>query len=314
MSQPYAPTQTPNQPTDNGLGLAALITGIVAFVCAFIPFLSFLAWIPALAAIGLGIAGLVVKNKKRVTALIGLILGALALLIGIVVSVVSLIGVASNISDRVQREIESEFPNLPSEAPFEDDEADEQPSATDWLDETYGTFDPVSHTGVGDSVIPLPAGAEGGLVNATHGGAANFSIQVIDASNQPTLDLLVNTIGAYSGTSAWGLQLVPGSTGANLQVRADGNWTISMSPMSAAPELAESGTGDGVYQYSGQAANLALTHDGQSNFQVSQYTSDVFPASSLVNEIGPYTGTVAMREGPSIIAIRADGGWTAALE
>ena len=73
-----APAPAPGGPKQsNGLGLAALIVGIVAFLFAVIPVLSFVAWLPALVAIGLGIAGLVVKNKKRVTALIGLILGVL---------------------------------------------------------------------------------------------------------------------------------------------------------------------------------------------------------------------------------------------
>ncbi len=313
MSQPYAPTQTPGSPTSNGMGLAALITGIVALVLAVIPFLSFIAWIPALVAIGLGIAGLVVKNKKRLTALLGLILGCLAILVGIVVSVIAVAGVASSVSERVQREIESEFPNLPSDPPTGDEQSDEAPSAAEWLDDTYGVFEPITQSGVGDSVIPLPVGATGGLVNATHNGAANFSIQVLDASNQPTIDLLVNTIGGYTGTTAWGLQAVPGMAGANLQIRADGNWTLQMSPMSAAPELAGSGTGDGVFAYAGESANLALTHDGQSNFQVTQYTRDGLAIGSTVNEIGPYTGTVPLSGGPSVIAIRADGSWTAVV-
>ncbi|NQX12278.1 DUF308 domain-containing protein [Microbacteriaceae bacterium VKM Ac-2855] len=85
----------------NGLGLAALIVGIVAFVFGIIPLLSFLAWLPALVAIGLGIAGLVVKNKKRLTAWIGLALGVLAIIVGIIVSVASVAAVATGVGEAI---------------------------------------------------------------------------------------------------------------------------------------------------------------------------------------------------------------------
>ena len=69
------------------LPLAALIVGIVAIVCAIIPGLSFVAFIPALTATGLGIGALVSKAPGRGKALAGLILGPVALLVAIVVSV-----------------------------------------------------------------------------------------------------------------------------------------------------------------------------------------------------------------------------------
>jgi hypothetical protein len=122
----YQPAPAPAGPQQsNGLGLAALIVGAVAFLFAIIPFLSFLAWLPALVAIGLGIAGLVVKNKKRAMALIGLILGVLALIVGTIVSIVSLAGVATGISES----IESNFPTaIPEETAEEEAPAEEEPT------------------------------------------------------------------------------------------------------------------------------------------------------------------------------------------
>lgn len=69
----------------NVLGLIATIVGAVALLICLIPIVGyFFAIIFALAAIGLGIAGLVVKryNGKKLLAIIGLALGALSLLGG----------------------------------------------------------------------------------------------------------------------------------------------------------------------------------------------------------------------------------------
>ena len=122
--------------------------------------------------------------------------------------------------------------------------------------------------------------------------------------------LLVNTIGAYSGTTAYGFTSL--GTGTTIQVTADGNWSITISPVSTAPALTASGAGDGVFLYSGAAGKLAVTHDGASNFTVSEETGKAFHFGLLVNEIGAYSGTVPLSSGPSVIVVGADGQWTLA--
>lgn len=117
MSVP-ASTAPPTTKKSNGLGLAALIVGTVAFLFGVIPFLSFIAWLPALVAIGLGIAGLVVKHRKRLFAWIGLALGILAIIIGTVVSIASVAGVAQGISDAIETSTAAPLPEAttPAEA------------------------------------------------------------------------------------------------------------------------------------------------------------------------------------------------------
>ena len=95
------PPATPPTRTGNGLGVAALIIGILALITAILPFLSFVAWVPAIIAIGLGIAGLVQKGKPKATAAIGLIAGVLAIIIGLVVSLVGIVTVAGSVSESV---------------------------------------------------------------------------------------------------------------------------------------------------------------------------------------------------------------------
>lgn len=185
-------------------------------------------------------------------------------------------------------------------------------TAGTWANEQWGEFDVVTHTGSGDSLIALPEGGTGGIVTASHDGSRNFVLSVIDESNASTGDLLVNTIGAYSGTTAWGVNAL--SDGARIQITADGNWTVTISPMGAAPTLASSGAGDAVFVYDGGAAALAATHDGTRNFVILEETAELFSMGLLVNEIGAYEGTVPLSAGPSIVTVNADGGWTLAVE
>lgn len=189
---------------------------------------------------------------------------------------------------------------------------EERETASDWATEAYGDFAPIDESGTGDSIVDLPAEATGGIVTATHEGTSNFALTVLDENNESTAELLVNTIASYSGTTAWGISAL--GEGARIQVKADGAWTLSIQPMGAAPALAEDGTGDGVFLYDGAAASLTATHDGERNFMISEETTKAFHIGLLVNEIGPYEGTVPLSAGPSVITVGADGGWTLTVD
>lgn len=206
---------------------------------------------------------------------------------------------------------------LAEEKPAEEKSA-EKPAETDatkaqaWADKTFGTFAPVTQTGTGDNLVNLPAGAKAGIVTATHDGGANFSISVLNATNESTGELLVNTIGAYAGSTVYGFNSF--SDGVTLQITADGNWSLNISPISAAPALAASGAGDGVFLRTGPAGKLTATHDGGGNFVVQEETGKAFSMGLLVNEIGAYSGTVPLSAGPSVVHVGADGNWTLLAE
>lgn len=92
----YANPGTPAPPAKSALTLWALIAAIVAIVSAIIPGLSFVAWAPALVATILGIVGLTTKRPGRGKALTAVILGPIALLVAIIVSVGT---IAAGLSD-----------------------------------------------------------------------------------------------------------------------------------------------------------------------------------------------------------------------
>ncbi|WP_219993276.1 TM2 domain-containing protein [Cryobacterium arcticum] len=199
----------------------------------------------------------------------------------------------------------------PADGAEEPADAGDSSDVVAWAEEKYGVFDVVSETGSTDTIIDLPASAAAGLVRATFEGTANFSVQGLDADNQPTADLLVNSIGAYTGTSAYGLFGDLGETVVALKVTANVPWTIDVGPISYAADPAAVGFGDDVFLYGGEASKLTLTHDGSANFTVMEFTDNAMGMALLVNEIGAYEGTVPLSGGPSVIRFTADGNWTA---
>lgn len=127
---PFAPEPAaPKQKSP--LGLAALIVGAVAFVFAIIPVLSFIAWLPALAAIVLGIIALVQKGRARGFAWAGLALGVVAWIVAIIVSIASVAGLAGAVSESVASA--SAAPVAPSSdaAPVETTAAEPAEAATE---------------------------------------------------------------------------------------------------------------------------------------------------------------------------------------
>jgi hypothetical protein len=83
----------------NGLGLAALIIGIVSLIAALIPFVNYVSGVFAVVGIVLGIITLVRKVGRRGFALWGLILSVIALLLSIILAVVYTVGFIAAVDD-----------------------------------------------------------------------------------------------------------------------------------------------------------------------------------------------------------------------
>lgn len=97
----YAPQQPPPAQTPppgatlpegraprNTFGLVALIVGIVAFVTAFVPIVNYAAVFLALAGLVLGVIALFFPARKKGTAIAGLIISFVALIVSIVLAIV----------------------------------------------------------------------------------------------------------------------------------------------------------------------------------------------------------------------------------
>jgi hypothetical protein len=103
---PYQPApQTPPGPTPasgtrarNRFGLAALIAGIVAFVGAFIPIFNFAAVLIALAAVVLGIIG-IIRTGPKGSAVAGAVIGFIALVLSSILAIVYTVFFFGNLLD-----------------------------------------------------------------------------------------------------------------------------------------------------------------------------------------------------------------------
>src|SRR4051812_7429580 len=100
----------------NPVGLIAFILAVIALIMAVVPVASFFAGLPAIAAIVLGIIGLVLAGRRRGFAIAGLVLGAVALLVATAVSTVRVVGFVRHQVDELPQI--SDFPStLPTDLP-----------------------------------------------------------------------------------------------------------------------------------------------------------------------------------------------------
>lgn len=315
-TSPAASTVTVTPKPRSALALSAMIAGFVAMVTAVIPGLSFVAWLPALLAISLGVIALVRKTTRRGQALAGVILGPIAWIVAIIVSISFIAGLGGQANDVVANEptITDEEPAPSNEAtePAPEPEPEPEPAPEPEIVEPAAD---VVYTGSGDTIlqIELPAGPDSiGIATMTHSGSSNFAVWSLDENLQQA-DLLVNEIGTYNGTVPF--NLATGERITAFEISADGPWTVTLrdalSLREVTPASATTGEGDDVMLYFGDTTVADVTHTGDSNFVVYSYGefSDL-----LINEIGAYTGQVRWPAGAALIQVSANGPWTITLQ
>ena len=176
-------------------------------------------------------------------------------------------------------------------------------------------FATITLDGTGPDVLEFdPQIAVSAIATFTHDGETNFAVQSL-AENAAPIDLMVNAIGDYSGTTLFNQN--EGDTTAALQVDADGAWTVVIDPATSAPAWDRAsplmGTGDAVYRVvppSSGLVTVTLTHEGDENFAVSAYPEGGGFPDLLANEIGAFTGETVLPDGTWLLEIVADGTWS----
>jgi hypothetical protein len=159
----------------------------------------------------------------------------------------------------------------------------------------------------------IPAGSAA-IAEVTHTGGSNFAVFTIGEDGSQG-DLLVNTIGNYTGTVLFDEQ--SGQHSVAFEVTADGPWTITIRPVTAAQawdaSSAFGATGDNVVRVDPPVDGLLtadVSHTGVSNFAIIGYGGGTFGQELLVNEIGTYNGEVLIASGTFLLEVTADGDWS----
>lgn len=122
--------------------------------------------------------------------------------------------------------------------------------------------------------------------------------------------LLVNTIGAYSGSHL--IDAHDGSNTSQATITANGSWKLTISDITTATQVngqAVNGTGDTVLHITGNTTKATLTNTGDENFVVNVYPENGGSADLAVNTIGAYKGTVPLST-PAYVQIESNGNWT----
>lgn len=194
----------------------------------------------------------------------------------------------------------------------EEKAAAEKKAADDEAAKKAEAAKPRVYTGYGDDVVKIAKhDTTAEALTITHQGGRNFIVESLDASLKD-VDLLVNTIGSYSGTVVMDASSYNPVQTDSLKITADGAWTITLTPLQAIKSFdgsaAIEGAGDDVFHYTGKTTSALFTHTGSRNIVVQSYGSR---GDLLVNDIGAYSGRVVWAEG--LYQITADGNWSAAF-
>jgi hypothetical protein len=176
---------------------------------------------------------------------------------------------------------------------------------------TTSTLPPIlaEGSGTGDSVVELDIPNTPVIITLTHSGSRNYAVWSLGTDFE-NIDLLVNEIGVYEGTRP--MQFDEESV-SSLEITADGSWTYLVQPLNEAEDVAceFSGQGDDVVivrDFTDSAGPATLVNTGDSNFAI--WVWGETGRDLIVNDVGPYEGTVVVDSGLFIWDITATGGWT----
>ena len=146
------------------------------------------------------------------------------------------------------------------------------------------------------------------VLTINHYGDSNFAVTSYQNGDDYD-DLLVNVVGNYSGTV-----LIEHSGTFDLEIQADGEWSIQTSGLLIDDTTTFSGHGDyvtGITTHDG--GNWEITNDGDENFAVIEYGVESGYMDLLVNTIGNYLGVVKAEKSDYdnvFFEIMSNGNWT----
>jgi hypothetical protein len=177
-----------------------------------------------------------------------------------------------------------------------------------------GAAPDVTITGTGTRYVPLDLGSAPMMVASTYSGASgNFSVEAVRPDGGYNFgDLLVNEIGAYSGTASLNMDF-PSSPVQAFQVTAGGPWSLHLMPLAWATPFDRftpmNGTGSTVLHYVGPPGIIRIDNRSSGHFAVVSYSNRGGYLDLMTNAIRPTFETYALP--PDVyLEVTADGPWT----
>ena len=197
-----------------------------------------------------------------------------------------------------------------------------KPTNTDWPTKTPNIKptntpkpEPIVLSGSNDSIVDLDKWNGPAIAKITYQGSSNFVVKNYGTSNE-YYDLLVNTIGSYSGTVP--IDFLDSEQTTRFEVKASGPWEITVLELTEIrieniPGIFTGSGDDVIYLHGSNPDKLIIdASNAKSNFVIWSYGSS---RDLLVNEIAPYTGTVLLENEAFILVIKEGGGvWSLEVE
>ena len=209
---------------------------------------------------------------------------------------------AQAVSDRLAAEGESDTP-APAESGSEPEPAP--------AEETFIPPEPITYTGSGDDYFDIsPFDSLYYFQITGNSDARHFSVTGYDSSGDYT-ELFVNTTDYYTGSV-----LDSEQNTRTLEVKAEGDWTITIVSLYTAPVVKAgetySGIDDAVLLIPLGSSSAVINGNSWSrHFAVKTY-GDGFDL--LVNTVDPYSGTVRVDSDATVMTVTAEGGWSILLQ
>ena len=178
---------------------------------------------------------------------------------------------------------------------------------------------PIEYTGVGSKVISnINLSAGDYYAEFTHKGSSNFIVKLYYGDDKYDYMLLANEIGNCAGQVFLDDTRNKSVSGAMLEIKADGAWSVSLKPVAGSTTTNIKGSGKvitGIFTATTARTVFTLNHTGSSNFIVKiwEVGGSHYDYELLANEIGNYSGQSiqTLTQGKQyFFAIRADGSWS----
>ncbi|OPG08354.1 hypothetical protein B1R27_10245 [Streptomyces sp. GKU 895] len=186
-------------------------------------------------------------------------------------------------------------------------------------------FRPHTQSGRGNGVVsvdvPLPPGPV--IVEARVRGDEWLLVETLNRRNKDEDTVFNTTLRDFHGRA---LVQPPRDRPLRMKVNYDGDWTISVLPLSAARPLGTrtlAGRGPDVVAYTGTMADVKVRFDGGAdrgewfvlNCHEAEHFDDLDEHEMLCNETGKLKQTVPVPDGPLLLVIEhGDGSWELTAE
>jgi hypothetical protein len=170
---------------------------------------------------------------------------------------------------------------------------------------------PQTYTGSGDMVVDITPIKSASILKVSFTGDSAFIVRPIDATGKEGVSLVID-IGPFDGTV---FQQAVSKAVVALSVKAEGDWTIIISPIATAPVVGTknvSGTGSAVVKWAKPSTGykkIAFTSDGDGAFIVRPIDSKGKERISMILNVGAYNGSVLLPTGTQYLKITSNGNW-----